>query len=173
MTWQRSETSDAVDLISIPEWQSLGAGDVIDVGGTLRIVLDGPNGETPRQRRGRGVRAGCVWGGQASQYSILLSIRRRSWTGRAYTVYGYNDLRTRASIVKVSRYVYAGLMDLEAAILAEQGIDLRRELLRYRREESRWLAGSVGRVLTRSDDKCMPLGWPKMRRRDSAKKAGK
>lgn len=70
-------------MISLRQWCNIGSGDVLLIGRTMRIVLDGP--------RDRGVKPGA----HSSRTYITLMILRRSWTNRAQTLVNYHDGKHR------------------------------------------------------------------------------
>jgi hypothetical protein len=112
-------------VISLKQFCALKHGDVVWWGtrarGMLRTVLFGP------ADGGRGV---CVV--NPGRRHIGFAIRRRSWTGRATTTYGFNDVRYVISPTKRrSKTVISGM---EAQHLRDRGFDVREQYARELRE---------------------------------------
>ena len=62
---------------------------------------------------------------------VYFAIRRRSWTGRAKTCYGWNDIKHRITLVKKTTLV---MLKEECEHLKDIGFNARKELVRELKE---------------------------------------
>ncbi len=105
-------------MISKSDFNNLRHGDVVlwrnGSSAVYRTVIDGPADKDEREGN-----------------AVTLAIRRRSWTGRAYTVYGWNDIKHRIKLIKKTSLV---MLAEERDRLKDIGFNVRRELARTLKE---------------------------------------
>ena len=104
-------------MISKERFCKLKAGDIVLFNGSPRTVRELHICETS-------------WGKRAS---ITFAIKRRSWTNRIYTVYGYNDVKHALSLPRKKRN-RREICQAEQDLLSASGFDVRREVAREARE---------------------------------------
>jgi hypothetical protein len=106
--------------ISFRDFLSLRSGDlVVWRGKYLRTITKGPADEPGRPLL-------------PSHGAVHFAIRHRSWTGRIYTVYSYNDLRDK--IAPAGKRTRGLILPSEYETLETAGFNVRREL----RRELKW-----------------------------------
>ena len=105
----------------------LGSGDVILVRGTARMILKGPR-DGPPPRRNSSIGHPAIY--------FHFPILHRSWTGRAYTCYLWNDIKNIASLPP-SPLLSKEWATIERDRLLSQGFDVDREIKREIAEDER------------------------------------
>jgi hypothetical protein len=104
-------------MMTVEEYKNLKAGDLLVWRGAyLRTVIEPPEG-----------RSGNPLG------NITLSIRRRSWTNRATTIYGYHDLKWVA--FPAGKKIRSLMLGSELEVLKSLNFDVRKEIKREFTEE--------------------------------------
>lgn len=106
---------------------TLGCGDVLMFGDVPRLILDGPKDNPPPKVKITG---------KNPAIHFTFSIHRRSWTGRAYTVQLWNEIK-RLARVPDKRLSHKSLCDLETQLLRDMGFDIKKEMKREIREAMR------------------------------------
>lgn len=124
---------------------TLGAGDILLFRETPRLILEGPKDVPPPRIK---------IAGKHPAIHFVFSIHKRSWTGRANTVYLWNDIK-RIARVPPKPLDASQIGPLERQKLIDMGFDPDRE---YRREKAEYDA-YCNRVRARGDEPDKSDGW--------------
>ena len=111
-------------MISRLRFAKLKRGDVIVFNGTPRIVQEGPSDDPEVMKAVRGGKVNQLPG---HKLYVRFSIRRRSWTNRAHTMYSWNDIK-RNSYIPREKMSLRNLCEGEKDHLSSIGFDWKREL---------------------------------------------
>ncbi len=129
--------------LSYADALKLGAGDVLIVRGIARLIISGPRDNPPRRKPECHDRNPAIY--------FTFPIHRRSWTGRAYTLYLWNDLKWFARIPErpLPASTFAAV---EREWLESQGFNVNAEIKREVAQERR-----LAKVFERPVDKGVAL----------------
>lgn len=94
--------------------------------------------------------------------AITFSIRRRSWTGRIFTVYGYNDVKHFISLPRKHRG-QSEVCRIEESLLIDNGFNVVREIKRELAEDDR--CSRLGFARNRSATALLRKSYRKLKRR--------